>query len=417
MKVAVLVDLYLSKTSGGHVKYWQRISESLNECKKKKFDNLKITIFFLGNKEKVEKINQYVNYQIVKPILPSKYLKFLGIDADSTDLFFFNPWLFFMLKDFDIIHTTDQFFSMMKTGSFASKFWKIPMTTSIHTDTPPYTKYYVSKIIKNLNFFGIDKVLINKLKIPEFFERKMFAKIYKYIKLSKHAFVADKIYSPEFVIQKTNNKNVTKLNRGINVNIFNSNKDNDGSIYKKFNIPQKDKLLFFSGRIHELKGAILLSNIHRRLNNNGIATTTIMAGENIHGKDCQKIAGKKLMLIGYLNQNELASIYRACDLFVFPSDFEIGPNVVLEAKACGAICVVSPNGGGKRIKCSGYDGVIIKNNDLDLWVTKISYLLQNNGTIQKMKNNLKSHKNIQSWKNIFELEIFPHWKKVIKSSL
>ena len=111
-----------------------------------------------------------------------------------------------MLKDFDIIHTTDQFFSMMKTGSFASKFWKIPMTTSIHTDTPPYTKYYVSKIIKNLNFFGIDKVLINKLKIPEFFERKMFAKIYKYIKLSKHAFVADKIYSPEFVIQKTNNK-------------------------------------------------------------------------------------------------------------------------------------------------------------------------------------------------------------------
>ena len=92
MKVAVLVDLYLSKTSGGHVKYWQRISESLNECKKKKFDNLKITIFFLGNKEKVEKINQYVNYQVVKPIFSSKYLKFLGIDADSTDLFFFNPW-------------------------------------------------------------------------------------------------------------------------------------------------------------------------------------------------------------------------------------------------------------------------------------------------------------------------------------
>ena len=89
----------------------------------------------------------------------------------------------------------------------------------------------------------------------------------------------------------------------------------------------------------------------------------------------------------------------------------------MEAKACGAVCVVSPNGGGKRIKCSGYDGVIIKNNDLDLWVTKISYLLQNNGTIKKMKNNLKSHKNIQSWKNIFELEIFPHWKKVINSSL
>ena len=55
-----------------------------------------------------------------------------------------------------------------------------------------------------------------------------------------------------------------------------------------------------------------------------------------------KIAPKKLKLLGYLGQSELADLYKSCDLFVFPSKFEIGPNVVLEAKACGAVCVVSP---------------------------------------------------------------------------
>ena len=34
-----------------------------------------------------------------------------------------------------------------------------------------------------------------------------------------------------------------------------------------------------------------------------------------------------------------------CDLFVFPSLYETGPQVVIEAKLCEAVCVVSPNGG------------------------------------------------------------------------
>ena len=35
-----------------------------------------------------------------------------------------------------------------------------------------------------------------------------------------------------------------------------------------------------------------------------------------------------------------------CDLFIFPSLYETGPQVVLEAKQCQAVCLVSPGGGG-----------------------------------------------------------------------
>ena len=48
-------------------------------------------------------------------------LKFIGIDADITDLSPINLRLFFSLKKFNIIHTTDQFFSMSRTAKLVSK--------------------------------------------------------------------------------------------------------------------------------------------------------------------------------------------------------------------------------------------------------------------------------------------------------
>ena len=51
-KVAVLIDLELSKKSGGHVKFWQRICESL---KKEKLD-YKLEFFFLGNENTKKKL-------------------------------------------------------------------------------------------------------------------------------------------------------------------------------------------------------------------------------------------------------------------------------------------------------------------------------------------------------------------------
>ena len=46
-----------------------------------------------------------------------------------------------------------------------------------------------------------------------------------------------------------------------------------------------------------------------------------------------------------------------CDLFVFPSLYETGPQVVMEAKSCGALCVVSPKGGGRRISHNFWSNV------------------------------------------------------------
>ena len=409
IKVAVLVDLFLKKSAGGHVKYWQRISESLSLL----VTDCHLTIFFLGLKNEKKIINDNVNFITLKPVLSSKILKPIGIDADATDLSPINLRLFFVLKKFHIIHTTDQFFCMSRTAKLVAKIFNIPITTSIHTDTPPYTRYYVEKVLKKISIFKLNNFLIETLKLPKLFEKKMLRKLYNHVKFSKAAMVADQIYSPKNLINETKNKNITKLNRGINNKIFNSKKIKQ-NIFKKYNIPSEDKVIFFSGRIHELKGAVLLASIHKSLVNKGIKLTTLMAGENIHGDSCRAIAPKKLKLLGYLNQIELAELYKGCDLFVFPSNFEIGPNVVLEAKACCAACVVSPNGGGKRIYYPGNDGIIINNWNLKLWADTIEELLTDNTKIKKIKKFLEINNKVDSWREIFTKEIQPHWISVAK---
>ena len=65
-----------------------------------------------------------------------------------------------------------------------------------------------------------------------------------------------------------------------------------------------------------------------------------------------------------------------CDLFVFPSLYEIGPQVILEAKACQAVCVVSPKGGGKRI-IHNFDGIIINKYSVVSWSNEVLNLLDN----------------------------------------
>ena len=127
MKIAVLVDLKFSEKSGGHVKYWERISKSLLK-KKKDFD---LTIFFLGDYNRIIFISKNIRYILQKPIVSSNILRKFGIDADSTDLFPLNPFLLIKLKKFDLIHTTDQFFSMSKTAKLASKLSISEMPVSI----------------------------------------------------------------------------------------------------------------------------------------------------------------------------------------------------------------------------------------------------------------------------------------------
>tara|TARA_B100000029_G_scaffold132145_1_gene126003 strand:+ start:4784 stop:6025 length:1242 start_codon:yes stop_codon:yes gene_type:complete len=410
-RIAILVDLELSEKSGGHVKFWERICSSL---KNEKLD-CNLEIFFLGKFANTINVSKNIKFRIQKPIVSSRILKIIGIDADYTDLFPFNLRLFFQLRSFDVIHTTDQLFSMSKTAIIASRFWRIPLTTSYHTDAPSYSRYYIKKIITKFPKF-ISRFLIDKVKLPKKIELSQRRKILKYFKKSNFALANNSIGNQKFSSKEKKENNIIELSRGIEKEIFKEKKINKRMLLKKLKIPLNDKIIFFCGRIHELKGALLLSEIHASLKKTGHNLTTILSGENFHGELCKQKGGDKLIILNYLSPKEVAKFMNVCDLFVLPSRFETGPQVVLEAKSCNAVCVVSPDGGGKAIKKNFFDGIIVKNYRLVDWTAMISNLLKNPKKIKSIKTNIRNQKDIITWREVFFDFFYNNWEKLHKKN-
>ena len=402
-KVAILVDLELSRKSGGHVKFWERIYKSLEK------ENLDcyLEFFFLGKKKERKLVNKFISLNIIKPIFSSSFLRFFGIDADYTDLSPVNPSLYLKLKKFDLIHTTDQLFTMSKTAKLVSKKYNIPLTSSYHTDAPNYTRFYVSKILNHLPFSGF---FINKLKLPEKVSANQISNIISYFKYCKKIMISDFSYD-NFRVEHLQDK-IIKLERGIDKKIFKKKNVNKLNFLRKYNINSDQKIIFFCGRIHELKGVLFLSEIHKILKSRKHKVTTILAGENLQGDDCKRLGGRNLVILDHINEKEISSFLNICDLFVFPSLYETGPQVVLEAKSCQAVCIVSPNGGGRRIRKSGEDGIIIKKYEANLWAEKIEDLLINNTKIHQIKKKLKNDNSQKSWKDIFFQYFFKNWKEL-----
>ncbi len=407
-RIAILIDLELNNQSGGHVKFWERISRSLED----KTLDVDLDFFFLGKKKKITKISNNITYHIQKPIYSSKNLAFLGIDADATDLSPLNISLLFKLKKYNLIHSTDQLHSMAKTAKLASKIWKIPLTTSYHTDTPSYTEYYILEILKKLpNYFA--NLLKNRLSLHKKISGFQKKKICKYLESCKFAFINDDFTDKQMKFLEKSKVKIGKISRGIDNKVFSMQKLNKNSFLKKYKIDPGKKLIFFCGRIHKLKGVILLSKINQILNKKGLNVITVMAGENIHGEECLKISEKNLMILDFIDQKEISKFYRICDLFVFPSLYETGPQVVLEARSCGAICIVSKYGGGRKIKKHGEDGIIFNNQSPEKWSFEIIKLLLNKKKIKLMKDKVKQSNKYPSWEMIFENIFFNKWKSIL----
>lgn len=72
-----------------------------------------------------------------------------------------------------------------------------------------------------------------------------------------------------------------------------------------------------------------------------------------------------------LEQKALKSIYSSCDIFLFPSTYEIFGMVLLEAMHYGLPVISYPNGGSSMLIEDGVNGFILDSLDPQVWVRKI----------------------------------------------
>lgn len=126
---------------------------------------------------------------------------------------------------------------------------------------------------------------------------------------------------------------------------------------KKFNpevkplikIHNKTKILFI-GRLEERKGIIYLLKAWKEINILHPETQLIIAGEGPLNKEVDQIILqnhlKSITKIGFINENELASLYNSAEIYCSPATHgESFGIVLLEAMACGIPIVAFANKG------------------------------------------------------------------------
>lgn len=108
----------------------------------------------------------------------------------------------------------------------------------------------------------------------------------------------------------------------------------------------------------------------------------------------------KIIMTGYVSDEELTSLYTLCDFFVYPSIYEGFGLPVLEAMACGAAVVVSNTSSLPEV--AGENALYFNPNSTDELIKNIEYVIEN----PEVKNNLETKSLIRSkefsWGNVVD---------------
>ena len=123
-----------------------------------------------------------------------------------------------------------------------------------------------------------------------------------------------------------------------------------------------------------------------------------------------------MTLTGSISQNDLARIYAACDLFVFPSASDLAPNVVIEAKASGLAPMVAAGDGGAQFVRDGIDGLVENSRNSQVWADRLRETIGNAKNLIQMRQNARlwAEQAWPSWGQVLEQDLLTVWEKSAK---
>lgn len=96
-----------------------------------------------------------------------------------------------------------------------------------------------------------------------------------------------------------------------------------------------------------------------------------------------------MFLVGRLTELQLKCYLERADLFVHPSGLDALPRSVKEASLMEKPMVVSDEGGIPEIVKNGQTGYLCGINEVDLWIEKIRFLLDNPSAASKLGRNAR----------------------------
>ena len=159
---------------------------------------------------------------------------------------------------------------------------------------------------------------------------------------------------------------VQVINNGINLSVF---KPTYSDFRKKYNCENKFLLLGVAFGWGERKGLDVFIELSKRLDSEKYQIVLVGTTNEID----KRLPRSIISIHRTQNQQELAEIYTAADLFVNPTREEVFGLVNAEALACGTPIVTFKTGGSPEV-IDHTCGCVVEKNDINALISKVLYI-------------------------------------------
>ncbi len=222
----------------------------------------------------------------------------------------------------------------------AGRLLRIPATGIYHTDFPQYVRHFTDNALLEEMTWGFMRWFYNQMST-------IYVPSRAYLDL-----LANQGFDPE---------KLKVMPRGIDLNRFHPDHD-DADFLGRFGAGDRFTFIYV-GRVSREKNveALLATFVEFRKREHD--AQLVIVGDGPQFAELQdKYRRDDIIFTGFLDGDDVARAYTACDCFVFPSTTDTFGNVVLEAQACGVPVIVSDRGGPREIVESTDSGIVV---DLD----------------------------------------------------
>jgi glycosyltransferase involved in cell wall biosynthesis len=412
LRVAVLIDHRPNHPGemGGLAGTWEQLAQVA--CGR---PDLELTVFFLGNARQVLPRGHNVRYVLLPPLLGTERLAFLRGIPTHTDLAPVHPALFFCLSGFDLLHTTDTFHAFAKTALWQAWWSGVPLVTSVQTDIIGWARIHTPGILQRLcPSHMLTRWLLDTYGYLERQEQAMERRFGRYVRQCQAVFVSH-ARDRERVQRLAPTTPCYALRRGLDLQKFHPQWRNRHRLEAQFGLPPEHLLVLFVGRLDAVKGVLIAAEVVQQLVARGHKVHLLVVGDGGQRPDVVRLAGPWATLTGNLSHNELPSIYASADLLLFPSEAEVWPNVVMEARACGLPVLACTQGASHVMQGAGHDGVLLPNREPGVWLAAVEALLPYPARLREMGQRARRtvETQVPSWEQVLEEDLLPVWWKSI----
>lgn len=207
--------------------------------------------------------------------------------------------------------------------------------------------------------------------------------------------------------------------RGIDIQRFHPSK-RSRFLETRFHLDDGAVRLLYVGRISKEKDLPVLEEAFRLLVNAvGSRVHLVLVGDGPYLDEMREnLSDLPCTFTGYLEGEELATVYASCNLFVFPSTTDTFGNVVLEAQASGLPVVVTDSGGPQENLLPGKTGVVVKGNSVLPLYEALRTLVQDPRRLEEMGRSARLYTEGRTFEKAFHASwqmyrILPEGGKII----